>query len=60
MTTSIFAGCSQEDTPEEVNKEDLTPEEYYQVDEWESQEQIIDDNYRNYYQVFVYSFADSD
>ena len=43
-----------------VDRLSLTPEEYYGVDGWEATENVIDDNYRNYYHIFVYSFADSD
>ena len=67
MATSMFAGCSSDNNVDDVNEsnssqeeKELTPEEYYGVADWESQENVIDDNYRNYYQIFVYSFADSD
>lgn len=56
MACSSFAGCGK---GKKDNTDNKTPEEYYGVDEWESQEKIIDDNYRNYYHIFVYSFADS-
>lgn len=63
LTMSMLAGCggdggSGNEEPEE--DKELTPEEYYGVADWASEENIIDDNYRNYYQIFVYSFADSD
>ena len=59
LAFSMLAGCSSDNNekPEEVVE--LTPEEYYGVDKWESEENIVDDNYRNYYQIFVYSYADS-
>ena len=62
MSVSIFAGCGGEDEEKDKKKNaaDMTPEEYYDVADWSAKENIIDDNYRNYYQVFVYSFADSD
>lgn len=65
MVMSVFAGCGDKTKTEEKeteivkNPEDMTPEEYYDVADWEAKENVIDDNYRNYYQVFVYSFADS-
>ena len=65
MMVSTFAcgkgndnGNSTEQTT--VDKSTLTPEEYYSVEGWEASENVIDDNYRNYYHIFVYSFADSD
>lgn len=69
MAMSMLAGCSDgnndnnENTTEKetsTNVADMTPEEYFGVDGWAAQEKVIDDNYRNYYQIFVYSFADSD
>ena len=64
MVGSTFAGCGKGSSKKEeettVDKSSWTPEEYYGVDGWEAQEKVIDDNYRNYYHIFVYSFADSD
>lgn len=64
MVSSTFAGCGKGSSKKEeettVDKSSWTPEEYYGVDGWEAQENVIDDNYRNYYHIFVYSFADSD
>ena len=64
MVGSTFAGCGKGSSKKEeettVDKSSWTPEEYYGVDGWEAQENVIDDNYRNYYHIFVYSFADSD
>ncbi len=61
MTMSMFAGCSSDDGQKNPEQETAkSPEEHYGVADWETQENIIDDNYRNYYQIFVYSFADSD
>lgn len=67
MAMSMLAGCSdggnkenENSTETGTNVADMTPEQYFGVDGWEAQEKVIDDNYRNYYQIFVYSFADSD
>lgn len=63
MVMSMAVGCDSEKKPVENQPQDekeLTPEEYYGVANWEAEETIIDDNYRNYYHIFVYSFADSD
>lgn len=60
MSASVFVGCGSEEKKEEkrdISK--LTPEEYYDVADWSAKESFIDDNYRNYYHIFVYSFADS-
>lgn len=61
MAMSVFTGCGDKTEKNEISKnpEDMTPEEYYDVTDWDAKENVIDDNYRNYYQVFVYSFADS-
>lgn len=48
VTAAAVAGCSDKDN----NKSD--------VDTTLLAENIIDDNYDNYYEVFVYSFCDSD
>lgn len=67
MAMSMLAGCSdggnkenENSTETGTNVADMTPEQYFGVDGWAAQEKVIDDNYRNYYQIFVYSFADSD
>ena len=67
MACSVFTGCGKGNNdngtttePTTVDRSTLTPEEYYNVDGWEASENIVDDNYRNYYHIFVYSFADSD
>ena len=66
MVGSTFVGCGKgngkEGSTEEtkVDKSGWTPEQYYEVEGWEASENVIDDNYRNYYHIFVYSFADSD
>ncbi len=63
MAMSMLAGCSGDNNSNNENNNntaELTPEQYYGVDGWEAEENVIDDNYRNYYQIFVYSFADSD
>ena len=67
MVGSTFVGCGNNSgkeggTTEEttVDKASMTPEQYYGVDGWEASENVLDDNYRNYYHIFVYSFADSD
>lgn len=69
MVCSAFTGCSNGNSSGSssnvsteaptVDRSTLTPVEYYNVDSWAEQENIIDDNYRNYYHIFVYSFADS-
>lgn len=59
LSVSTFTGCGGTDGEAENNSENVSPEEYYGVADWEAQENVIDDNYRNYYQIFVYSFADS-
>ena len=67
MVCSVFTGCgknesnSSSSTEEStVDRSTLSPEEFYNVDSWAESENVIDDNYRNYYHIFVYSFADSD
>lgn len=65
ITISTLFGCnsgSEEETTPGVNVADMTPEEYYKTSEWASveYEYAKEDHYRNYYEVFVYSFADSD
>ena len=60
MAMSVLAGCDGGNTEKPVETVDLTPEEYFGVEGWEAEENVVDDNYRNYYHIFVYSFADSD
>ena len=50
----LLSGCS---TPEETMSESSQPQApSYR---YEHELNMVDDNYRNYYQVFVYSFCDS-
>ena len=67
LAASMLVGCNEstnngekETTTADISK--LTPEEYFNVASWDSQEYEVakEDHYRNYYEVFVYSFADSD
>ncbi len=64
MAISVLYGCGKEaeEPSTTINKADLTPQEYYGVDSWDAVEYEVakEDHYRNYYEVFVYSFADSD
>ena len=52
----FLSGCEAPGTQDNMNipTEETLPEYKY-----EQELNIIDDNYRNYYQVFVYSFCDS-
>ncbi|MDE6209518.1 MAG: alpha-amylase [Lachnospiraceae bacterium] len=65
LSVTILAGCGgDEKKPEETTTVDistLTPEEYYNVLSWKDEEFELstEDHYRNYYEVFVYSYADS-
>ncbi len=62
MMAMSMVACSKNETkePEDVvDEKEPTPEEYYGVANWAAEENVIDDNYRNYYHIFVYSFADS-
>ncbi|MBR4026755.1 MAG: hypothetical protein IKJ01_04260, partial [Lachnospiraceae bacterium] len=52
LATSLFAGCTQQDNGY-ITENKIS----YAYDQ---EENIIDDNYRNYYEIFVYSFYDSD
>ena len=59
-----LAACGNSGNEEEttvLDKSKLDPMDYYGVSEWKEQEYTVekDDHYRNYYEVFVYSFADS-
>lgn len=68
LSVSALAGCngnSDNDKERETTTVDissLTPEEYFNVDSWAAEEYEVakEDHYRNYYEVFVYSYADSD
>lgn len=65
LVVSAFTGCGESgnevETTTPVDPSSMTPEEFYGVDSWESEEYEVasDDHYRNYYEVFVYSYADS-
>lgn len=62
MCIGMLAGCGKEKEEETtVNKADLTPAQYYGVESWDSVEYEVakEDHYRNYYEVFLYSYADS-
>lgn len=63
LSASTLIGCGKEQEEETtIDKSSLTPQEYYNVASWDEEEYEVssDDHYRNYYEVFVYSFADSD
>ncbi len=62
MAISMMTGCAtkEKETDKEPVEKKVTAEEYYGVADWAEEENIIDDNYRNYYHIFVYSFADGD
>lgn len=55
MLVSMLAGCQKNETGN--NSENTEPDTGYAYDQ---EDNIIDDNYRNYYEIFVYSFYDSD
>lgn len=52
----FFSGCSAPGSQDNMN---VSTEEKLPEYRYEQELNIIDDNYRNYYQVFVYSFCDS-
>ena len=64
MTLALFTGCNN--TSSAVNNSETTTQETGGNDvvqggyAYEQELNIIDDNYRNYYEIFVYSFYDSD
>lgn len=64
MAAGLFAGCTkQENTATgQMGTEAVTEKGTYQpvAYDYEQDLQIVDDNYRNYYEIFVYSFYDSD
>ena len=55
---SLTLGACNSDTPEETDKETEKKEDENNEDEVKLN--IIDDNYRNWYEIFVYSFYDTD
>ena len=64
MAMSVFTACNSNGSsstttlqPEETTAGDLVQKGEYA---YEQELNIIDDNYRNYYEIFVYSFYDSD
>lgn len=65
LSIAMLSGCGKDENKQEetttVDISKLTPEEYYKVSSWEDEEYelAVDDHYRNYYEVFVYSYADS-
>ena len=64
MSIAMLAGCNK--TSSTVNTSETTTQEAGGNDvvqggyAYEQELNIIDDNYRNYYEIFVYSFYDSD
>lgn len=70
LMTGLLSGCGKNEGQEdEVRQEEqVGQEEGEQSDiaantigyDYEQELNIIDDNYRNYYEIFVYSFYDSD
>lgn len=54
LLTGLLAGCQKTGSGNNGSSEEDTSYAYDQEDN------IIDDNYRNYYEIFVYSFYDSD
>lgn len=57
MTVALFAGCRQKDADVASDSTQAENEITYA---YEQELNILDDNYRNYYEIFVYSFYDSD
>lgn len=57
MTVGLFAGCQGQDADVTSDNTQAEPEHTYA---YEQELNILDDNYRNYYEIFVYSFYDSD
>lgn len=55
MCLSLLAGCAEKQTADTQAGTEKTINYAY-----EQKLNIIDDNYRNYYEIFVYSFYDSD
>ena len=56
MLTTMLTGCGEQKKQDEASQvtENVVEYDYYQ------DLNVIDDNYRNYYEIFVYSFFDSD
>lgn len=52
----LLSGCS---SPAEQENMDITTEAQFPEYKYEHELNMISDNYRNYYQIFVYSFCDS-
>ena len=58
-TMLIMTACGNNNDGDVKNQDDATPKS--QMDEVNTAElNMLDDKYRNYYEVFVYSFCDSD
>ena len=53
----LLSGCSNEIQDSSLSEVSSEPVSEYQ---YNHEMNIIDDNYRNYYEIFVYSFCDSD
>lgn len=63
MTLGLLCGCGQNGGSQTEQTETQTAKEQnYEpvVYDYEQDLNVIDDNYRNYYEIFVYSFYDSD
>lgn len=65
LSVCLTGGCGSSNaasglTQEEVPVSSLTSEEVPVTYEYNHELNVIDDNYRNYYEIFVYSFCDSD
>ena len=63
MTLGLLCGCGQNGGSQTDQTETQTAQEQnYEpvVYDYEQDLNVIDDNYRNYYEIFVYSFYDSD
>ena len=56
MTVATTESVEVVETEEMQSEVSMQPITY----EYEQELNIIDDNYRNYYEIFVYSFCDSD
>ena len=62
LSLTACGNSSNEEETTALDKSKLNPADYYGVSEWKNQEYEVskEDHFRNYYEVFVYSFADSD
>lgn len=61
LLLSMLVGCSNKNTTSLENTSDADEMVYEPVTySYEQELNKIDDNYRNYYEIFVYSFYDSD